>query len=764
MNEPGGLTLNEIIRYRERKRKKTDDSELRRLPYKHAFIYGRVSTPTQLRDSKESVREIARLVDLAKKDGYVSNLDPGDIEKKLASLDKRPSKDTGWSDGEIVVNVQDLGISGQLSFDEREGLAELQHGVAAGSIGCVYLTEGVSRLSRDKDRILPYRLLKLLKEHSCRIRTLDGVWNPAIEHDWDYLAEEFEDAIGELRVMVRRMHRRKAQKAGRGEYVGESVPLGYILPIIGQKPSGKYEFGKIQPYPPHSAIVNLILDEFVKQDGCYLKTSKSLEYITIPFFDKELQYMERLTNLRLSPRTITGYKITPYLIRGLAANLKLIGIWCYGDNEPIIDNHKSIVSQELFFKAFQLATNRKPKGKTVFMEPNEWSGLLYCTNHNDTHKILSHNTLRMYMCFKKYPQWDETHICPNIPARFIDMPLTDTILSHLDFTRFSEYIYERLKFKIQNRHENDIQVKARITRLYESIKRLQIMLTQCVDPTSGQIDNQKEEFYWNQMIEARRQLDEIKLSSRLRTNEFVEHNFDINDIRSFLKNLSKNWGSYSLTIRNRLLKTIINKAEVQNLENIIHVVIIWKSGFRQKVTIFKPRIIKSYRRWTDEECELLRSLYPSASQSDLLGTLQGRSLKAIRRRALLIGVERKRQAPPHFKAWTFEEDEILKRRYLEGTPLGEVAAELGRGVEAVVKRIEGKGLNRILPNKQSRFQASWEHSDLTFLDGSSSICLYSYSAVDLLSEIFLESFNRMAAHDQEGHVASTDCSVATVRL
>jgi len=45
----------------------------------------------------------------------------------------------------------------------------------------VYLTEGVSRLSRDKDRILPYELLRLLKKHSMPGKNPEGVWNPVID-------------------------------------------------------------------------------------------------------------------------------------------------------------------------------------------------------------------------------------------------------------------------------------------------------------------------------------------------------------------------------------------------------------------------------------------------------------------------------------------------------------------------------------------------------------------------------------------------------
>jgi len=191
------LTVSEIINKKRKKSVKQDETELRSLPYKHARIYGRVSSPGQVRDSHESIREIGRLVDLAKQDGFHTNLKADEIEKELL---KNGGKRGLWEDGEVVVDVRDLGLSAKFSAENRVGLADLQRSIEKGIVGTVYLTEGVSRLSRDKERILPYVLLRLLKKHSCRVRTPEGVWNPVIDRDWDYLKDEFEEAIDEQKL------------------------------------------------------------------------------------------------------------------------------------------------------------------------------------------------------------------------------------------------------------------------------------------------------------------------------------------------------------------------------------------------------------------------------------------------------------------------------------------------------------------------------------------------------------------------------------
>lgn len=710
------LTIHEIISSRKQERKRPDETELRRLPYKHAFIYGRLSSPGQVRDSRESVRNIARLVDLAIQDGYKTALDPREIEAKLDPAYQKGPAEKIWSDGEVTVDVQDLGISGQLSFEDRKGLSELQRRVREGEVGAVYLTEGVSRLSRDKDRILPYQLLKLLKEHECRIRTPDGVWNPAIERDWDYLAEEFEDAIGELRVMNRRMYRRKVQRAGRGEYVGEPIPAGFILPVTGRKPSGEYEYGRMEPYPPHAEIVKRILEEYVRQGGSCLKTCRALRGLTIPLFPAELQYMERLTALRACARTATGYRITGSLVRGLATNLKLIGVWQWGDTEPIVDNHRPAVPQELFLEAYQLATRKgKPKGRAVNFEPMEWSGLLGCMNHAEPRRVQSLNSKGRYVCSRDYALGDGS-VCLDITGWFLEEPLTATVLRQLDFTPFAEETLARLEADGSSRRLGAIQLKQQTTRLEQEIKKWQLLLPCCVDNRTGQVDRENEDFYWGRIRETQRQLEEIKARPVPGENPTI----DYEKVRDFLKTLSQRWYTYSRSSRNRLLRLIIETVELRGSRD-IEATIIWKNGFQQKVVIHRPpSASKLEKRWTTEEDALLKMMYPSSSVDALLAALPDRSWKAINIRAIRLKLSRKKGNNIQRRPWSREDDERLELCCQQGMQPKKIAYALGRPISSIAARICQKGLNQSLPNKRYRRQLSWEAYDLMSLHESPS--------------------------------------------
>lgn len=195
------MNLEEIIRSIQLAKSAPSDDDLRSLSHKKAFIYGRVSSQGQVRESHESIMEIAKLVGLAKRDGYHTSLDPDEAERWLQSIQNGDNVSRVIEDGDAIVNCRDLGLSGSLGEDKRPGLGELWQGVESGEIGAVYLTEGMSRLSRDRDRVLGYKLLKLLKEHKCRIRTPEGIYNPAIPRDWENLADDIEDSADEMKKL-----------------------------------------------------------------------------------------------------------------------------------------------------------------------------------------------------------------------------------------------------------------------------------------------------------------------------------------------------------------------------------------------------------------------------------------------------------------------------------------------------------------------------------------------------------------------------------
>ena len=171
------LTVVEIMQIEREKvaRRKPSDEELKRIPLdRPARIFGRLSDPKQIQESLQSMAELAILVSLAREDGFHTELNAEEVDRRVSAIQHGDSDAIRyWVDGQLIVDLRDLGISGRLGPEKRPALAEfmsdLKQGEAPEVTGTVYLSsEGVSRLSRDQDRIVGAQLLKLMKEANCR--------------------------------------------------------------------------------------------------------------------------------------------------------------------------------------------------------------------------------------------------------------------------------------------------------------------------------------------------------------------------------------------------------------------------------------------------------------------------------------------------------------------------------------------------------------------------------------------------------------------
>ncbi|MBE0415298.1 MAG: hypothetical protein IBX36_01990 [Dehalococcoidia bacterium] len=551
----------------------------------------------------------------------------------------------------------------------------------------------------------------MFKEQQCRLRTPDGIWNPAIERDWEDLAEEFEDAIGELKLFRKRMHRRKAQKAARGEYVGGPVTVSFILPIVSQKANGKCEFGKYEPYPPHAEVVIQVLREFVRQNGSALKATQRLADLSFPCFPSQLAYMEGLSALMMCPKTPGGYRITPELIRGLATNIKLIGVWQWGDTEPITNNHEPAVPEDLFLAAYELAMRKgKPKGRAVYSEPLEYSGLLWCCNHPYPEPISSHCSEGNYRCQRDYFR-GQGQICLDIDHRFIDEPLTTEILRQLDFTPYAEEVLARLEAQTTQDKISQVDRTRQVAELERRLENLKSYL--------GCGDREREEVYWAEYKKATTQLEELRVKPAPEIKVTVT---DIQQVRDFLSQLSSKWQAYPRSMHNRLLKLLIERVELRYDREKVEATIIWRAGLEQKVIINRPLARGSRdKRWADEEDKLLKMLWPSSSREAVQAALPNRSWKSIGCHAHYLKLRRERSSPQSSpqKRWRPEEETRAKAMYEAGISLADIVAELGRNHTAILNKACKQGWHRPESAKWQKAQVTWGTDDLRVLQSGS---------------------------------------------
>ncbi len=719
------LTVEQILAAMNSTKRKPDDDELRRLPDRKALVKGRLSSPAQVRDSKQSMREIARLVEIAIRDGYKTGFDPAAIEKWLEGIRLGLAKPELREDGEVILDCLGLGVSGTLPEDRRPDLAYDMDLLRNSELGAIYVTEGANRLARDPDGVVSATLLKLMKETNCKLRTPEDVLSPRIERDWEVIHDELEKGAEELKGMRRRLFRRKVLKAEAGGFVGEPILPGFILPIVSRAPDGKYEFGKMKKYEPHAEVDIRILREYIRQEGSKLKTAQALAEVTFPAFEEQYRHMERYSSLRQSPKKIDGdriigYHITPAMVHDLVTNPKLIGVWHWGDIvRP--NNHDKVVPLDLFLMAYELATApRKPRGGTIKYEPMDCSGLLWCYNHQEPQVVFSNRRTGSYVCGSDYNNGSASSVCMHVSHHFIDEPPTTEILSRLDFTPYAEEVLSNIEVEASLSKLEETQRKRDLVALEQGIRKWKALLPSCVDLDGGEVDRKREEYYWAQIREAEAKIQSLKMKPTSRRGVTA---MDVQVVKQFLSGLTDNWRRYPSAVRNRLLKLLIERIELRHTrDRTIQASVIWKAGLAQNITIYLPPVRNrrdSY--WTPEENDLISMLWHSSSRDVIEAALPNRSWPAILTRARSLKLKRQRTLTHNGggSRWRPEEDTLTQELYEAGTSLDEMTQRLGRGRDAIICRASQKGWQRPTEAKWPLSPVRWETDTVKVFQESS---------------------------------------------
>ena len=185
---------------------------------------------------------------------------------------------------------------------------------------------------------------------------------------------------------------------------------------------------------------------------------------------------------------------------------------------------------------------------------------------------------------------------------------------------------------------------------------------------------------------------------------------DINRVQHFLENLEDEWQKLSSSLRNRLLKLLVDRVEIVHERGRIQATVIWKIGFRQRINIeWLVGSSAKERHWTNEQDNLLHTLWPTSTKEVLLAAFPDRNWRGITSRARKLGLMRKvRLYPSHWEPWTASDDTRLAELYTTETPVDIIAAELGRSVQAIASRASLLKINRPREATILKRKLAWE--------------------------------------------------------
>jgi len=442
---------------------------------------------------------------------------------------------------------------------------------------------------------------------------------------------------------------------------------GFIVEIKGYKTNGAFIFGKWLPYPPHADVDIKILEKYVRQQGSKYKAAQALRGLVFPFFQPELKWMETRSSLRNCLKTDEGYIITPEVIDGLAGQLALVGIWKWADIF-IENNHPTIAPIDLFSEAYALRNQRggKPRGRTAYYESLDWDGLLWCLIHETPHHISGHASDGSWVCDRDYHNCIGP-LCLKIDHRIISQPLTTEFLKSLDLRSYAREVFDELQTRSMMVEAEEAMRKHQETQLRNRLTNLESYL--------GSAYPELEESY-------RRQIKQVKADLRALQQKPLPTPVTvagINRVQHFLENLEDQWHKLSSSLRNRLLKLLVDRVDILHHQGHIQATVSWKIGFRQKIDIdWVVGSSAKERRWAGEQDSFLQTLWPTSTKEVLLAAFPERNRISITSRARKLGLMRRvRLYPPHWDPWTSSDDARLAELYVTETPIDIIAAELG---------------------------------------------------------------------------------------
>jgi len=335
--------------------------------------------------------------------------------------------------------------------------------------------------------------------------------------------------------------------------------------------------------------------------------------------------------------------------------------------------------------------------------------LLWCLNHETPRHISGHSSNGTWVCDRDYHNGIGP-LCLKIDHRIISQPLTTEFLKCLDLRSYAREVFDELQTRSMTVEAEEAMRKHQETQLRNRLTSLENYL--------GSADPELEESY-------RRQIKQVKADLRALQQKPPPTPItvaDINRVQHFLENLEDEWQKLSSGLRNRLLKLLVDRVEIVHERGHIQAKVIWKIGFKQKIDIeWEAGCSAKERRWTNEQDNLLRTLWPTSTREILLDAFHERNWRGIISRARNLGLMRKvRLYPPHWEPWTPSDDARLAELYVMDTPVDVIAAELGRSISAVVDRAHLLKINRPGEARFLKRKLVWEVLNFYGLEAVSS--------------------------------------------
>ena len=296
----------------------------------------------------------------------------GNVSTTIQTVDMHQNlQRMGWSPGNIILIDVDAAVSGRLRIDQREGMRELFGLIIDRKVGAV-AAQDEDRFFRDETMIQVDTFIEACKQSDVRVITPTVVYDFAHPKMGLFYARQFRFKCEMGAEYINTQILGKLSGARKflmrtGKWAGNQIPVGYMADTRKELRPGEPnpQHRCIVPFEPFAQVVREYYHIFVATGGSVAKTQLRIIRERVFFPDPNI------TRPTLGFKTHThlkyrdgGYYPSRSGLRGILMNPVYIGHWMVGDVVERWHNHKPIVEEELFWKAFNYLSPVLPDGST----------------------------------------------------------------------------------------------------------------------------------------------------------------------------------------------------------------------------------------------------------------------------------------------------------------------------------------------------------------------------------------------------------------
>ncbi|WP_040442409.1 recombinase family protein [Ktedonobacter racemifer] len=567
---------------------------------------------------------------------------------------------------DIVLYDEGAGISGTKGYDERPKLSKLYLDIANDVIGSVVVARG-DRLFRDKHFRNVSMFTELAEKKKLKLivpgRT---VYDFTKTKDLQAFQKEMQDAYNYLTTQILYLNETRQQKVQRGLYGGGHLPAPYAI----DRAAWKDEQRPII-YRPWLDTSIEIFRQFIDNDFSLAYIARYIESRPCLFPYPSAEDLQKYNFPTIMTKAKEGYTFTSLdSIKHYLSNLTLAGYAKIGKDELgneilLAGVFEAAVPMDLLAPSYAAITGHYPDGnpfdrwkdsRRSRKHTKQWEsdavlhGFLKSDDGAVSFSIdnsINKTVKSRYACYQGAEMYGsnrigilQTKAAWSIPCKELD----DIVLNRLcDLVLYDSEISNRIKSFWESQKTDLVGesqlLKTQIEKAEAQIKHLDNLLTNPARPLSKQTEGR----YITQLAEAEFSLENL-LKKQKTQSEKEDPERVIPNFYYVLSHLPVEYKKLDTEQQKKMIRKVIREIKLNIVSShllLLHIE--WEAGIAlhpDVALIWRGTMPNTNDAWTPEEDALLFSLYPVASQTELMSAFPRFSWYRICDRAIEHGIRR----------------------------------------------------------------------------------------------------------------------------